>query len=235
MSLLNVYDELLGDVAGGLSRASDEIRSRNTLLRDQLGIRLEQELGFDEHSFALPALAAYLGNAVRLYLLGFYDAAIIEAESRLAAALQPRLQELHARTGRGEGRVESPVDPVRPLDRLLDGAVECQLFSHKRLAPERTAALVSSARELARKRLAIDVRNRDQGLQITVVAPASGARSGGPGAAHTEPILGYYLSWGANLHHLLVDAVIAVALILMSGDQATSEVAPGAPLLGKQR
>lgn len=227
MSLVALYDELLGDVAGAVRRDAEDIANRCGLIREQLRVRLEHDLGFDEHSFALPALAAYLGNAVRLYVLGFYDAAIIEAESRLAAALQGRLHGSRNPSGPARGQ-SAPHDEAIPLDRLIDQAVTDRLFHVLAPTPERLDKLVLGLRDLARKRIAIEARNRDQGLQITVIAPASGAISGGPGAAHTEPILGYYLSWGANLHHLLVDAVLAVTLILMAGE---TQVASSADLI----
>lgn len=209
MSLLAIYDELLGDPVAMLSVHQDEIGNRAALLRGQLAVRLVEGLGLDEHSFALPAMASYLGSAMRLYLLGFYDAAIIEAEARLAAVFA--------------GRLDGMATPANPPAALADLVVRAEaggLLSAAGLDPAGRQRLLASMRELAAKRQAIAARNRDQGLQITVVAPAAGALSGGPGAAHTEPILGYYLAWGANLHHLLADGVLAVTLILAGGRAA---------------
>jgi len=207
MSLLAIYDELLGDPIARLQ--VDEIGNRAALLRGQLAARLVNGLGLDEHSFALPAMASYLSSAIRLYLLGFYDAAIIEAEARLAAALGGRL-----------AGAATPATPPATLAELVARAETGGLFSAAGLDQAGRQRLLASLLELAAKRQAIAARNRDQGLQVTVVAPASGALSGGPGAAHTEPILGYYLAWGANLHHLLADGVLAVTLILAGGGDA---------------
>jgi hypothetical protein len=216
MSLLALYDELLGDPVALLTVQRDEIGNRAALLRAQLAARLVDGLALDEHSFALPAMASYLGSAIRLYLLGFYDAAIIEAEARLAAVCGGRLDGM-----------ATPAHPPAPLAALVARAEAAGLFSAAALGRADRQRLCASLQELSDKRQAIAARNRDQGLQITVVAPAAGALSGGPGAAHTEPILGYYLSWGANLHHLLADGVLAVTLILAGGS------APGAsPDLG---
>jgi hypothetical protein len=209
MSLLSIYDELLGDPVAMLQVHQDEIGNRASLLRGQLAARLVDGLGLDEHSFALPAMASYLGSAIRLYLLGYYDAAIIEAEARLAAVLGGRL----------DGAAAAACPPAT-LAVLVAHAEGGGLFSTAALDQPGRLRLLTSLQELAAKRQAIDARNRDQGLQITVVAPASGALSGGPGAAHTEPILGYYLAWGANLHHLLADGVLAVTLILAGGSAA---------------
>jgi hypothetical protein len=210
MSLLAIYDELLGDPVAMLQFHHDEIGNRAALLRAQLAARLVAGLGLDEHSFALPAMASYLSGAMRLYLLGFYDAAIIEAEARLAAVFGGRLDGMAA-----------ALAPAATLVELVARADAGGLFSAPALDQPGRQRLLASLHELAAKRQAIDARNRDQGLQITVVAPASGALSGGPGAAHTEPILGYYLAWGANLHHLLADGVLAVTLILAAGSAAT--------------
>ncbi len=213
MSLLALYDELLGDPLAMVQAQRDEIGHRAALLRAQLAERLVDGLGLDEHSFALPALASYLGAAMRLYLLGFYDAAIVEAEARLAAVIAGRLDGL-----------ATPADAPPGLTALVARAAAGGMFSAAALEHAARQRLLASLHELAAKRRAIAERNRDQGLQITVAAPASGALSGGPGAAHTEPILGYYLAWGANLHHLLADGVLAVTLILAAGSPA---IAPG--------
>jgi hypothetical protein len=211
MSLLAIYDELLGDPAALLLSGREEIGNRAALLRGQLAARLVAGLGLDEHSFALPAMASYLGSAIRLYLLGFYDAAIIEAEARLAAALSGRL----------DGAAGAATAPPA-LAVLVARAEAGGLFSAAGLDRQGHQRLVASLQEMAAKRQAIDARNRDQGLQITVVAPANGAPSGGPGAAHTEPILGYYLAWGANLHHLLADGVLAVTVMLGGGSDGSA-------------
>jgi hypothetical protein len=241
MSLLAIYDQLLGDVAGQLAGHGDEIAARAQLLRRQLAERVVGELGMDTHSFALPALTAYLGQAARLYLLGFYDAAIVEAVARSAAALRGRLlsRVLWDEAGTaaapwfaalrgdlaGHPDLPAPATPAaiarlyreRGVD-ALEAVPFAALIAHGDAAglfagPWRER-VVASLRELAGKRAAIDARDRDQGRQITLAAVESGARSGGPGAAHTEPILGYYLSWGANLHALLADALVAVCLLL---------------------
>jgi hypothetical protein len=236
--LLVVYDELLADVRGQTMRQGDDIANRAALLRNQLERRVVSELGLDVHSFALSSLTAYLGQAVRLYLHGFYDAAIIEATSRIAAALRGRLLSLvvwnrlgdrgtmiseglrrHGGSGdlnaiatawRDQGADGLSALPFRDVIDLADhlGVLACAEQSR----------IVASLRDLAAKRLAIDERDADQGQQITLGAVDSGRRSGGPGAAHTEPLLGYYLTWGSSLHLLLADAVAAVALIVASGD-----------------
>ncbi len=205
MSLLTIYDELLGDPIAALQASREEVANRAALLRAQLSVRLVEGCGLDEHSFALPAMASYLAAALRLYLLGHYDAAIIEAEARIAAALSGRLD--------GKAVAAAPPAALAALVARVDALA---LFAGAGLAGAGCQRLLAALRELAEKRQAIAVRNRDQGLQITVIAPASGALSGGPGAAHTEPILGYYLTWGANLHHLLADGVLAVTLVLAS-------------------
>jgi hypothetical protein len=207
-------------------------------LRNQLDRRVVGELGFDVHSFALSSLTAYLGQAVRLYLHGFYDAAIIEATARIAAAFRGRLLSLvvwnrlgdrasvisdllrrHGGTGdlaavatawRDQGADGLSALSFREVIELADqlGVLAC---------PEQTR-IVASLRDLAAKRLAIDERDADQGRQITLGAVDSGRHSGGPGAAHTEPLLGYYLTWGSSLHLLLADAVVAVCLVLKSAE-----------------
>ncbi len=93
-NLLSVYDEILADVRGQTERQGDDIAHRAALLRAQLDRRVVGELQCNVHSFALPSLVAYLGQAVRLYLHGFYDAAIMEVTSRLSAALRGRLLSL---------------------------------------------------------------------------------------------------------------------------------------------
>lgn len=244
MNLLEIYDQLLGDAAGEVARHGDEVANRAQLLRRQLAERVVGELGMDTHSFALPALTGYLGQAVRLYLLGFYDAAIIEAGARVAAALRGRLlsrvlwdarntaaspwfaalsAELSrhpALTGAATPDAIARIYRERGVD-ALEMLPCAALVTHGEaaglFAGAWQARVAASLRELAAKCTAIDARNHDQGLQITIAAPESGALSGGPGAAHTEPILGYYLSWGANLHLLLVDALIAVSLVLSRG------------------
>ena len=213
MSLSTIYDELVGSAADALLKGRLEIDSRAALLREQICVRLERELGLSEHSFAFPVLTAYLANGIRLYLLGFYDASIVEVESRVASALHGRLHGTWERSGIGHA-AGVPPSPAVTLALLIDQAESAGLFALPSLPHDRLAGLYAGLRELADKRTAIEARNRDQGLQITVWAPRRGALSGGPGAAHTEPILGYYLSWGANLHHLLIDAVLAVTLIL---------------------
>jgi hypothetical protein len=236
--LLAVYDELMADVGGQTERQAGDIANRAALLRTQLDRRVVGELGLDVHSFALSSLTAYLGQAVRLYLHGFYDAAIVEASSRVAAALRGRLLSLlvwnrlaeHASllidvlrrhgvladpTAIATGWRERQADGLAPLPfaALIDLAEVCGVFSGP--AQERITA---SLRDLVSKRDAIATRDEDQGRQITLGAVESGRHSGGPGAAHTEPLLGYYLTWGASLHLLLADAVAAVALILAGGD-----------------
>lgn len=234
--LLAIYDELLADVRAQTDRQADDIANRAALLRTQLDRRVVGELGLDVHSFALSALTAYLGQAVRLYLHGFYDAAIGEASSRVAAALRGRLLSLvvwerlgdHAPTFRavlerhGVGSTVAEIatawrerrsDALAPLPftALIDLAEIVALF------PGQTGVrITASLRDLAAKCVAIAERDADQGQQITLGAVDSGRRSGGPGAAHTEPLLGYYLMWGASLHLLLTDAVAAVAVILQS-------------------
>ena len=93
-NLLSIYDEFLADVRGQTERQGDDIAHRAALLRAQLDRRVVGELQCDVHSFALPSLVAYLGQSVRLYLHGFYDAAIMEATSRLSATLRGRLLSL---------------------------------------------------------------------------------------------------------------------------------------------
>jgi hypothetical protein len=236
--LLAIYDELLADIRGQTERQGDDIANRAALLRTQLDRRVLGELGLDVHSFALSSLTAYLGQAVRLYLHGFYDAAIVEASSRLAAALRGRLLSAivwerlgdHAATfravlvrhgvqaslaeivaaWRGERR-----DALTALSfaALIDLAEPLNLFTG-----QSGARITASLRDLATKREAIAERDADQGRQIALGAVDSGRLSGGPGAAHTEPLLGYYLMWGSSLHLLLADAVAAVALLLRAGD-----------------
>jgi hypothetical protein len=232
MSLIALYDELLGGAALGTERDRMEIANRAALLREQVRSRLADELGLDEHSFALPVLAAYLANAVRLYLLGFYDSAIIEAESRLSAALHGRLHGGPDEASPSDARSTQPRVAI-PLAQLLDEALAAGTFSAMAMPPDRFSAMMAGLRDLGRKRQAIDERNRSQGLQITVLAPASGALSGGPGAAHTEPILGYYLSWGADLHHRLIDAVLAVTIVLQAGDRGTHSLHGLRPSAGR--
>lgn len=236
--LLIVYDELLADVRGQTERQGDDITNRAALLRTQLDRRVVGELGFDVHSFALSSLTAYLGQAVRLYLHGFYDAAIIEGTSRVAAALRGRLLSLVVWNRLGE-RVSVISDVLRRhggsgdlvavamawRDQGADGLSALSfrevidLADHLGvLACAEQARIVASLRDLAAKRLAIDERDANQGRQITLGAVESGRRSGGPGAAHTEPLLGYYLTWGSSLHLLLADAVAAVCLVLKGAE-----------------
>lgn len=237
MSLLAVYDELLADVAGEAARQSTDIANRAALLRHQVEQRIVGELGMDVHSFALPALVSYLGQAVRLYLLGFYDAAIVEAAARTGAALRGRLLSLavwdrldagqSARLRSALGGLDSAdvatayrergtdVFATLPLTTVVDLAAEFGVC-----AGPQQERIIASLRDLAAKRLAIDERDADQGRQIALAAVESGRMSGGPGAAHTEPILGYYLTWGATLHLLLADAVVAVCLVLKGGEAA---------------
>lgn len=237
--LLVVYDELLADIAGQTNRQADDIRNRATLLRTQLERRVVGDLGYDVHSFALSSLTAYLGQAVRLYLHGFYDAAIGETCSRVEAALRGRLLSLvvwDRLAGKAPLFVEvlrrhgAPADLTAlatawrerrsdglaslPLAVLIDLAEAVGVF-----AGAGGTRIAASLRDLADKRGAIAARDADQGRQITLGAVESGRRSGGPGAAHTEPLLGYYLMWGSSLHLLLADAVAAVALILADGDR----------------
>lgn len=236
--LLVVYDELLADVRGQTERQGDDIANRAALLRTQLDRRVVGELGLDVHSFALSSLTAYLGQAVRLYLHGFYDAAIIEATSRVAAALRGRLLSLVVwsrlgdrggaisdvlRRHGGSGDLAAVATAWR--DQGADGLSALtfreviELADHLGvLACTEQARIISSLRDLAAKRLAIDERDADQGRQITLGAVESGRRSGGPGAAHTEPLLGYYLTWGSSLHLLLADAVAAVCLVLKGAE-----------------
>lgn len=237
MSLLAIYDELLADVVGQSARQASDIANRVGLLRHQVESRVLGELGMDVHSFALPALVSYLGQAVRLYLHGFYDAAIVETAARTGAALRGRLlslvvwgrldavQSAHLRqvVGQDVAQIASAfrergVDPFAalPLATVVDLAAEFGVFA----GPQRER-IVASLRDLAAKRQAIDERDADQGRQITLAAVESGRISGGPGAAHTEPILGYYLTWGATLHLLLADAVVAVCLVLKDGEIAS--------------
>jgi hypothetical protein len=235
VSLLAIYDEMLADVAAQAARQGGDIANRAGLLRHQVEQRVVGELGMDVHSFALPALVSYLGQAVRLYLLGFYDAAIVEAAARTGAALRGRLLSLAvwgrldaARSARlaavlgqdaaavaGAWRAHG-ADPFAalPLAVVVDLAAEFAVF-----AGPQGARVAASLRDLAAKRRAIDERDADQGRQIALAAVESGRLSGGPGAAHTEPILGYYLTWGATLHLLLADAVVAVCLVLKDGGQ----------------
>jgi hypothetical protein len=237
--LLAIYDELLADVRGQLERDGGDIANRAALLRTQLDRRVIGELGLEVHSFALPSLVAYLGQAVRLYLLGFYDAAIVEATARLAAALRGRLLSLVVWERLGQRtaplvealrRYGGDGDPARlaaswrerrvdglavlPFDALIDLAESLGVLD----SPARPRIL-ASLRDLAAKRQAIDERDTDQGRQITLGAVDSGRLSGGPGAAHTEPLLGYYLTWGSSLHLLLTDAVAAVCLVLEAGER----------------
>lgn len=236
--LLVVYDELLADVRGQTERQCDDIANRAALLRTQLDFRVVGELGCDLHSFALSSLTAYLGQAVRLYLHGFYDAAIVEAASRLEAALRGRLlsQVVWNRLG---GRASAISDVLRRHGGSSDlaaiakawrdqGADGLSALSFREvidladhldvLVCAEQSRIVASLRDLAAKRLAIDERDADQGRQITLGAVDSGRRSGGPGAAHTEPLLGYYLTWGSSLHLLLADAVAAVCLVLKGAE-----------------
>lgn len=236
--LLVVYDELLADVRGQTERQRDDIANRAALLRNQLDRRVVGELGLDVHSFALSSLTAYLGQAVRLYLHGFYDAAIIEATSRIAAALRGRLLSLVVwnrlgdrasvisdvlRRHGGSGDLAAVATAWR--DQGADGLSALSfrdvidLADHLGvLSSAEQTRIVASLRDLAAKRLAIDERDADQGRQITLGAVDSGRRSGGPGAAHTEPLLGYYLTWGSSLHLLLADAVAAVCLVLKDAE-----------------
>lgn len=240
MSLLALYDEMLADVAGQTVRQSGDIANRAGLLRHQVEQRVVGELGMDVHSFALPALVSYLGQAVRLYLHGFYDAAIVETAARTGAALRGRLLSLvvwnrldaaqlarmcSVLGGQDPAAVvaayrERGVDAFAtlPLSTVVDLAAEFGIFN----GPQRER-ITASLRDLAAKRLAIDVRDADQGRQITLAAIDSGRVSGGPGAAHTEPILGYYLTWGSTLHLLLADAVVAVCLVLKGGDVVSED------------
>lgn len=243
MSLLAIYDELLADVAGQAARQSGDIANRAGLLRHQVEQRVVGELGMDVHSFALPALVSYLGQAVRLYLLGFYDAAIVEAAARTGAALRGRLLSLAAwerLDAAGAARLrgtlgQEPAAVVKawrdhgadafaalPLATVVELAAELGVFA----GPQRER-VTASLRDLAAKRLAIDERDADQGRQIALAAVESGRRSGGPGAAHTEPILGYYLTWGATLHLLLADAVVAVCLVLKGGEEKRGAASGG--------
>ena len=235
MSLLAIYDEMLADVAAQTVRQSSDIANRAALLRNQVAQRVVGELEMDVHSFALPALVSYLGQAVRLYLHGFYDAAIVEAAARTGAALRGRLLSLvvwdrlnaaqsallrSALDGQGPADVatafrERGVDAFAtlPLITVVDLAAEFGIFTGSQ-----RERITTSLRDLATKRQAIDERDADQGRQIALAAVESGRISGGPGAAHTEPILGYYLTWGATLHLLLADAVVAVCLVLKGGE-----------------
>ena len=241
--LLLIYDDLLADVRGHTVRQGDDIAHRATLLRTQLERRVVTALGLDIHSFALPALVAYLGQAVRLYLLGFYDAAIVEASARTASALRGRLLSLvvwdrlggHAgvvaealRCQAGTGDLAAVAQAWRehgrdglaalPFTVLIDLAEAVGVLDAIGGVKADRPRIVASLRDLAAKRLAIDERDADQGRQITLGAIDSGRRSGGPGAAHTEPLLGYYLTWGSSLHLLLADAVAAVCLVLAGGE-----------------
>jgi hypothetical protein len=234
--LLVVYDELLADIAGQTTRQADDIRNRASLLRTQLERRVVGELGYDVHSFALSSLTAYLGQAVRLYLHGFYDAAIGETCSRVEAALRGRLLSLVVWNRLGD-RASAISDVLRRhggsgdlaavarawRDQGADGLSGLSFRELIDLADHLgvltcadQSRIVASLRDLAAKRLAIDERDADQGRQITLGAVDSGRKSGGPGAAHTEPLLGYYLTWGSSLHLLLADAVAAVCLALMT-------------------
>jgi hypothetical protein len=236
--LLAIYDELLADVRAQTERQAVDIANRAALLRTQLDRRVVGELGLGVHSFALSSLTAYLGQAVRLYLHGFYDAAINEACSRISAALRGRLLSLVVwdRLGATAPAFAAhlpmagvPVDPATiahdwrerhhdafatlPFASLIGLGGVAGIFS----APT-GERIVASLRELAVKQSAIMERDLVQGRQITLGAVESGRRSGGPGAAHTEPLLGYYLTWGASLHLLLADAVAAVCLVLMGAE-----------------
>jgi hypothetical protein len=237
-NLLSVYDELLADVRGQTERQGDDIAHRASLLRVQLDRRVVGELQCDVHSFALPSLVAYLGQAVRLYLHGFYDAAIMEATSRLSATLRGRLLSLavwnrlghHAvavqetlRSCGGTGDLAMLVTDWR--ERHHDGFAilpDTELITLAEItgvfASPQQVRIVASLRDLMAKRQAIRERDIDQGRHMTLGAVESGRRSGGPGAAHTEPLLGYYLTWGSSLHLLLADAVAAVCLILKGSD-----------------
>lgn len=237
-NLLSVYDELLADVCGQTERQGNDIAHRAALLRAQLDRRVVDEFQCDVHSFALPSLVAYLGQAVRLYLHGFYDAAILEATSRLSATLRGRLLSLavwnrlgpHAvsvqkilRNCGGTGDLVMLVSNWR--ERRHDGFAilpDTELITLAEItgvfASPQQARIVTSLRDLMAKRQAIRERDIDQGQHMTLGAVDSGRRSGGPGAAHTEPLLGYYLTWGSSLHLLLADAVVAVCLILKGND-----------------
>lgn len=236
--LLVVYDELLADVRGQTERQGDDIANRAALLRNQLDRRVVGELGLDVHSYALSSLTAYLGQAVRLYLHGFYDAAIVEATSRLEAALRGRLLSLVVwnRLGDAAGVVSAALrrhgqaDDLTTItkawrERRQDGLTGLSFVTLIDLAEALAVLngpsgprLINSLRDLAAKRDAIAARDADQGRQITLGAIDSGRRSGGPGAAHTEPLLGYYLTWGSSLHLLLADAVAAVCLVLKGAE-----------------
>ncbi|HEX3134214.1 MAG TPA: hypothetical protein VHX44_11610 [Planctomycetota bacterium] len=237
-SLLVVYDELLADVRGQTQRQGDDIANRAALLRTQLERRVVGELGLDVHSFALSSLTAYLGQSVRLYLHGFYDAAIVEASSRVAAALRGRLLSLLV-WNRLNDQAPLLIDVLRQHGALADPAAIAAAWRERRedgltrlplsalvgLAEEygvldgsSRGRVATSLRALADKRDAIAERDADQGRQITLGAVDSGRCSGGPGAAHTEPLLGYYLTWGSSLHLLLADAVVAVCLVLKGAE-----------------
>lgn len=236
--LLVVYDELLADVRGQTERQGDDIANRAALLRNQLDRCVVGELGLDVHSFALSSLTAYLGQAVRLYLHGFYDAAIVEAASRLETALRGRLLSVVVwnRLGDGGGVVSAALRRHDQPDDLLaitnawrerrqDGLAGLSFLTLIDLAEALAvfsgpseSRLITSLRDLVAKRDAIATRDADQGRQITIGAIDSGRRSGGPGASHTEPLLGYYLTWGSSLHLLLADAVAAVCLVLKGAE-----------------
>jgi hypothetical protein len=244
MSILSFYDSVLADIPQFIAQQGDEQRNRAALLRQRLNQRLVDELALNIHSVAPSVLVPYLGTAIRCYLIGFYDVAIRDLNARVRAALQGRLLAimLWEDTGRGQQLIQlltaklasvggqnqttlaqwkekfraTNQDPFDQIDSafIVNWSKELGLF-----AGPWEERVYTSLRQLNTKDVEIVQRDRNQGRQLAIHAIENGLLSGGPGAVQTESVLGFYLTWGAELPNILADAAMAMCLVLMAGNR----------------
>lgn len=240
MNILSFYDTVLADIPQFIAEQGDEQLNRAALLRQRLSQRLVDELALNIHSVAPSVLVPYLGTAIRCYLIGFYDVAIRELNARVRAALQGRLlaimlwedvgrgQQLMSKLASVGGQHQNSLsqwkDKFRttgedPFDHIDTASIVSWSNEFGFFSGPWAERVFTSLCQLNAKDLELVQRDRNQGRQLAIHAIENGLLSGGPGAVQTESVLGFYLTWGADLPNVLADAAMAMCLVLTAGNR----------------
>jgi hypothetical protein len=191
MPLTDAFDHFFREPGKLTGSDGEERHLRFELLRGRVEERLQNALGLDEHSLAVPIMAGYLERALSLYVLGFFESCILEVHARVGSLAR-------ALAGSDEDDLEAL---------LARDAVK------KALAPGGDE-VAGALRLIARRRR--DLRLREEQLALSVLGGsiARGRASGGFGAVIAESPTSQRMRWGSDLHDALALAVRAACLLI---------------------
>ncbi len=189
MALIDVYDHFFREPGRLTGSDADECQLRFDLLRSRIEARLVGGLGWDEHSLAVPVMAAYLERAIGLYVLGYFESCIVELHARVESLLRT----LAVSRADLEALLRSPAAaPLSTVD----------------------PALMRALGQLAGKRRDLAVRDDEFAHSILIDSPARGLASRGRGAVIAESPTSQRLRWGSDLPDILALSIWAICLLI---------------------